>query len=162
MKKIYLRGKYSNKFVLIDDENYNWLNKHKWYFEKGYAIRIYQQKNKIFKIRMHRQILNTPEGLYTDHINRNKLDNRKKNLRFATRQQNSANRTANRKKIKSNNPYKGVHKEPRNKNKKWIARIWFYNNHIYLGGFHTKIEAAKAYDVKAKELFGEYACLNFN
>lgn len=93
-----------------------------------------------------------------DHINGNRLDNRIENLRHAT----SVENTRNRKKpnsCKNKSQYKGV--SPSKNPKKWRGRIKVNNKNIYLGSFDTEIEAALAYDKSAKELFGEFAKLNF-
>ena len=119
MKKIKLS---KGKVALVDNEDYIWLNQWKWHFMAGgYAmrhLRISEDKNSKL-IYMHRQILNTPKGLESDHINRNKLDNRKENLRVATRSQNNMNR---KKRINCTSKYKGVswHKQ----RKKWQARTF--------------------------------------
>lgn len=90
-----------------------------------------------------------------DHINRDISDNRIANLRFATQQQNSANMC---KRACNTSGFKGV-RVTENK-KKWSAYIKYNYKQIYLGIYETKIEAAKAYNKKAVELFGEYARLN--
>ena len=97
----------------------------------------------------------TPKGLYTDHINRIRLDNRKCNLRTVTSAQNFTN-TSKYKNNKSG--YKGVSKT---KKDKWRASIQ-YNKKVYnLGDYNTKEEAAIAYDTIAVQLFGEYSGTNF-
>jgi hypothetical protein len=77
------------KFAIVDAEDYERLSKYKWHVDKGdstyYAARGIVGKN----FRMHREILNAPEGLVVDHRNHNGLDNRKKNLRLCTRSQNN-------------------------------------------------------------------------
>ena len=104
---------------------------------------------------MHRQILNVPEGLEIDHKNHNMLDNRKYNIRTCSKAENQHNRKTQ----KHSSKYKGVswHKERR----KWRTRICNNGKEFSLGLFDSEIEAAKAYDQKAKELFGEFAYLNF-
>ena len=71
MKKIPLTQK---QFALVDDENFKWLNQWKWYFSNGYAMRGFRKNGKIIRLLMHREILKTPKGKDTDHINSNKLD----------------------------------------------------------------------------------------
>ena len=65
-----------NKFALVDDGNFEFLNQWKWYFNGGYAVRGYPKR-----ILMHRVILNSPNGMEIDHKNRNKLDNSKNHSR---------------------------------------------------------------------------------
>ena len=100
----------------------------------------------------HRSIMNCPDDLVVDHINGNTLDNRKLNLRQCTHQQNMMNAV---KKRKSLSKFKGVF---RNGNS-WGARIG-NGGRIHIGSFKTEEEAAKAYNEKALELFGEFAKLN--
>jgi len=106
---------------------------------------------------MHRQIINIPQGLVCDHINRNGLDNRKANLRPATVSQNLCNRP--KRKTKTRSIYKGL--EWDKLQNKWKARIQFNNRQIYLGSFAAEADAAKAYDNAAHRLHGRFASLNF-
>ena len=89
------------------------------------------------------------------HINRNRLDNRRENLRICSIQQNHMNRANLR---SGNNPYKGVCHLP---DGYWQAQITYNKCPIYLGKFKDVCDAAKAYDAAARELFGEFAYLNF-
>ena len=98
-------------------------------------------------------ILEQDKNTIIDHINGNTLDNRKVNLRIATRQQNNANRI-----VKNTLGYRGV----RINGNRYGAQIKFNGELIWLGTFDTKEEAAIAYDKKAVELFGEFAVLNFS
>lgn len=106
---------------------------------------------------MHRVIMGLKLGdkRTVDHINRNGLDNRKENLRIATKQQNTMNRRAN---VNKPHKYKGIyfHKHARS----WHSRIVFNGKTNSLGFHKTPELAAIAYNKKAKELYGEYACLN--
>lgn len=117
------------KFALVDDDMFEYLNQFKWFCDsRGYAVRdIGGRKNKK-RILMHRLINKTPKNLVTDHINRNKLDNRKKNLRSVTQRQNTFNA-----KLSKNNKsgYNGISFY---KNR-WVARIKFNYKIIYLGRF---------------------------
>lgn len=146
----------NNKGIIkVDDEDFEMLSQYKWRISKGYVrttIKIYGKWKNIF---MHRLIMNTPKGMFTDHIDRNKLNNTKNNLRIVTSQQNNMN-VQKRKNCSSK--YKGIHWFKRDK--KWQAQIMINNKHIYLGLFKNEIDAAIAYNNKAKELFGEYAYLN--
>src|SRR5215210_3970379 len=99
--------KYTNKYTLLDDEDYKKLNGQKLCFTnvgKGYAI--IQDANTKQRINLHRFIMNTPTGMDTDHINGDTLDNRRQNLRICTHQQNIANRQKQRNPTSSK--YKGV------------------------------------------------------
>lgn len=92
---------------------------------------------------------------YVDHVNLDKLDNRRSNLRAATMGQNMAN---TRKKTGLSSKYKGVSFSVLNKN--WRARIKKQGKEIWIGAFHTQEEAARAYNKSARALFGEFALLN--
>ena len=129
MKKIKLT---QNKYVLVDDEDYEWLNQWKWCFNSHYAARNVYHGKKVSSILMHRLINNTPEGKQTDHINRNKLDNRRKNLRSVTRSQNMRN--------KGKKGY-SWHK----RTKKWYAKITLNGKRVSLGYFTKESDARRAY-----------------
>lgn len=93
---------------------------------------------------------------YIDHIDNDSLNNRIENLREITLSQNQGNRKPN--KNSSSSKYKGVSWfKPANK---WRSRITKNSKQIHLGYFVNETEAAKAYNNKAMELFGEYANLN--
>jgi hypothetical protein len=139
----------NGKNVKMDDEDYLSFKKHSWRNCKGYAI------TGVKGIQMHRLVLKAKSGQEVDHINGNPLDNRKSNLRFCTRSQNNMNA---KKRNKCTSKYKGVdyRKEERGRNKKWRARI----GSTFIGYFYDEISAAKAYNIKAKEIFNNYARLN--
>lgn len=143
--------------AIVDDEDYEELNKFKWQLHsEGYAVReIWNPGGKRKRVRMHRVIMNTPEGMDTDHRNGNRLDNRKENLRICTRQQNLRNSF-----VGSNNTtgYKGVafHKF----SGLYHATINVDKKQKSLGYHKTPQEAAKAYNDAALKYFGEFAKLN--
>lgn len=151
------------RFAIVDPEDYQCLAKYKWHLSKSptgsYAARWERIRGggPRKKIWMHRQVIDVPEHLLCDHINGNGLDNRKANLRPATVSQNLCNRI----KIKSTtrSKYKGL--EWDKIQGKWKARIQCNGQRIYIGSFANEIDAAKAYDEKAKVLFGEFARFNF-
>ena len=150
------------KYAIVDPEDFERLNKHKWHAVKGgntfYAIRCVGPAKRTTYIRMHREILRSPDHLVVDHINHNGLDNRKANTRPATRAQNNYNKLIVKGK-NSSSKYKGV---AWNKDKnKWRARLYFNGKLIFLGYFKDEIKAAKAYDEAAKKYYGEFASLNF-
>jgi hypothetical protein len=103
---------------------------------------------------MHRLIMGAEPGQEIDHINGNGLDNRKENLRVATRKENQQNRHI----TWGNSTYKGVYWE-KQKNK-WRARIFVSGKCVHLGFFLTEKEAAVAYNQGAIKYFGSFACLN--
>lgn len=153
MKTIPLTKGYE---AVVDDEDYNFLMQWKWHAlvsSRGvYAERCTRPKGqKCTHIMMHRVINKTPEGMDTDHENGNTLDNRRCNLRSATRSQNMSNRKPN---IRGSSKYKGViwHKQHR----KWIVSIQSNKKRYHVGLFTDEIEAAKAYSEKAAELFGDF------
>lgn len=144
--------------ALVDEEDYPRLSKHKWYLSTfGYVVRAGPRKNGWqTKIYMHREVMSATEGMVVDHIRPdNKLDNRKSNLRPATVRQNGANRRVNQGEKTSR--YKGVCWLRRLR--KWRAYIG--QRSISLGVYVSEEEAAHVYDRKAKELYGEFALLNF-
>ena len=139
-------------FAIVDDEDYEWLSQWSWHCNHGYAVRIKQVNGKRTLIRMHRSILKAGIGMIVDHKNGNKLDNRRKNLRFCTHAENMRNSkmpSRNRTGLKGVSFHKHI--------KKWIASIKFNGERTNLGYFTTPEEAHKAYCEKAKELHGEFA-----
>jgi len=152
------RGKHKGKyFAIVDDEDFDRINQFNWFIGNGYAQRVVEKGNgKRDLFHMHRMVMNTPDGMMTDHINHDTLDNRKSNLRVCTRQQNAFN--IKKKKIAASK-YKGISQDRRDNS--WNVRIGFNNKRIQVGWFKDEMEAAKAYDQKAKELFGDFAKLNF-
>lgn len=116
---------------------------------------VYLRGNDGKLIALSRFLLEAPKGLVVDHIDGNTLDNRKCNLRICTYAQNALNRRPHGQASK----YRGVTWGPRQK--KWRAAIQRDKKQIHLGYFKTEIEAALAFDERAKVLHGEFARLNF-
>lgn len=146
------------QYAIVDPERYEELAKHKWYTVRNdgryYAVRWVKNKN----VKMHQVIMGVrEEGKVIDHVNGNGLDNRQANVRFATSQQNGWNKRKQRGNYSSQ--YKGVSWD-KNRNV-WRARIKYKGRSIHLGRFDTEEKAGRAYDAKARELFGEFAWLNF-
>lgn len=154
MKEIKLT---QGKVAIVDDEDYEELSKHKWFYSThGYAVRNSSWVNgKRTMIWMHRVINKTPDGFDTDHIDGNKIDNRKGNIRTVTRQQNIFNSCST---PNTSSRYKGVYYQI--DCKKWRAQIRFLGRIVYLGLFKSEAYAAMVYNNFAKEYFGEYARLN--
>lgn len=158
-------GKFAGKyFAMVDDEMFDFLNKWNWtaqpHGQTAYAVRNITTKDGNRKsIRMHRFVAGISDSkIEIDHIDGNGLNNQKCNLRQANRIQNNRNTKS---RIGSTSKYLGVSLKRGNNNKKWVAQINFENKKHHLGYFKDEIEAAKAYDKKAKELFGEFSNLNF-
>jgi len=152
------------KYAIVDVEDYERVNRYKWYIKGGsrsstyYAARTITISRAIrILVCMHRFIINAPDGLEVDHINGNGLDNRKANLRLATNAQNARNKAKRRNARVSR--YKGVKRNK--KGKRWFATINYNGQRIYLGTYDTEIQAARAYDRAACKLHKEFARLNF-
>lgn len=152
MAKLYICG---GVWAAVDDADYDWLNRYCWYFDGRYAFYMLRIGSKYRKKYMHSMINKTPKGFCTDHIDGNKLNNRRSNLRTATKSQNSQNRPVS---PTSTSGYKGVCLCKKTGN--WLARIKLYAKTIQLGSFPTKEAAAIAYNNAAIKHFKDFACLN--
>jgi hypothetical protein len=104
-----------------------------------------------------------PKGFLVDHINQDKLDNRRENLRMASRSDNEANKKKRRTQSggKTTSSYKGVTKMKGDRTKPWRCTITISTVQEALGCYATEEEAARAYDKAAVEKFDEFAYLNF-
>lgn len=158
MKEIVLSG--GKLVTLVDADSYESLIQWNWCFDGRYVYRrqhlkMESEKQKYQKIYLHKLVNNTPERLDTDHINSNKLDNRRCNLRSATRSQNNANQ---RKRENLSSKYKGVCWDKRLS--KWKAEIKIHGKKKHLGVFISEEDAAAAYDAAARELFSDYSKVN--
>lgn len=155
MKKIKLN---QGQYALVDDEDFDELNKYQWRILKSgknitYAVRNLREKGKNVKtISMHMQIMQTPKGMVTDHIDQVGLNNQKKNLRICTKSENGMNRGANK---NNQTGTKGVYF--RKDTKKWFSRIMLHRKDFYLGNFETKEEAEMAYKIGSVLYHGEFS-----
>jgi len=143
----------SGKTFVFDAEDILIVKKYSWFISPGgYVVANIADGCMIM---LHSLLLSNIKGLWVDHISRNKLDNRKSNLRYASPQQNCFNAG-----VSKNNTtgYKGVYYDK--SRDKYQAEIMCSRKKHHLGRFDTAIDAAKAYNKKAVELFGEYAFLN--
>jgi hypothetical protein len=138
---------------IVDDDDYERLIEMPWrYNNNGYAITAKTPNPKA----MHHFILTIPDDMVADHINGDRLDNRKSNLRVCTKEENSKNR---KKRKTSKSPYKGISWNSRDK--KWQARIWVEGKNKSAGNYSDPIEAAIAYDLAAIKHYGNFAKTNF-
>jgi hypothetical protein len=151
---ILLHGKSGAVAMVDDDETGRWAATRKWYLSRtGYVTLARAVNGQTY---LHRIVMNASHDGHVDHINGNKLDNRKCNLRICTQAENNRNLTSKR--SDSKQPYKGVRITASGK---WNARIRSRGHGIHIGNFDTAEAAALAYDEKAKQLFGTFAATNF-
>jgi len=142
--------------TIVDESDYERLMKFKWRIsEKGYAMRTQVDKGKASGVLMHRMLLDPPKGFMADHINGDRLDNRRCNLRLANALENSRNRANNH---NSRSKYKGVAWKV--ENNKWQARIRIVGKQHHIGLFDTEEDAAYAYNQAAKLQHGDFSRLN--
>lgn len=145
------------KPLKIDQEDKIKFNIKNYYIQNGHIYISRKISGKFKMLRLSRLIMNCPKGMEVDHINRNKLDNRRENLRIVTHQQNNFNRGSEK---QSTSVYKGVNFLP--KRQSWRAQIGKDYKQTQIGEFKKERWAAMAYDIAAKDLYGEYANLNFS
>jgi len=152
MKKLPLSGKHGKgKFTMVDDEDAARLEEMGVSLSlstRGYVQFSYKSKTWV----LHRFLIQPQKKLVVDHIDCNPLNNCKANLRQCTPSQNCANVR------KRKNKFKGV--SFNKKNQKFVAQIMHEGKYHWLGYFEKETDAARAYNAKAKELFGEFAFLN--
>lgn len=165
MKRIELNN---GMAALVDDEDYDMLMRFEWFAQKQgkpgqhefwYAERFYSESlSDEFGVGMHRMILGvTDPKIFVDHQNHDGLDNRRANLRECDNSKNQMNRRKQAKPTTS--IYKGV--DWRKQSGKWRAQIKISGKQKHIGMYVCEVEAAKAYDKVALELFGIYAHPNF-
>lgn len=151
-----------NQVVIVDADVAEHALSYTWSCRNGYASRCPKKGEAGFVrgsgkcgkvIYLHQVIIECPDGKEPDHINQNRFDDRRENLRCATRSQNMANRKGSANAI----GYRGVSKN----GGRYRALVRCKGEGTYLGNYETPEEAARAYDRGALDCFGEFATLNF-
>jgi hypothetical protein len=141
------------QYAYVDAADYEWLSQWNWHlYGRGYAVRSAKGKT----IFMHREIMKPPKGMVVDHIDGNPRNCYRSNLRICTRTENARNRA---KQAGASSQFKGVWWDRRVR--KWCVAIQFEHQDIWLGYHNDEVEAARAYDRAAVELFGVFARPNF-
>lgn len=142
----------NNCRFIVDLDDADIVEEHVWWTNgSGYV----ETHTKGKTVKLHRLLTNAPDGKFVDHRDGNTLNNRRQNLRICTNAENNHNQ-----KISACNKsgYKGVHQR---KSGRYRAVIRHNNRLIHLGTYDTAYDAAIAYNARAIELFGEFACLNY-
>ncbi len=144
--------------IQIDEEDFPKVSARRWYVvqpdgKKSYAMSRGRDGKTVY---LHRLVMDVGPGEEIDHKNGDGLDNRKHNLRIATRQQNCANTPPQ---PSNTSGFKGVYW--RKERRSWVALIQVNRRQRYIGSFRSKEDAARAYDRVAHDVFGEFAYLNF-
>ena len=140
-------------YAYVDAADYEWLSQWQWHMASGgYAARSVKGR----QIFMHREIMQPPEGMVVDHVDGNKANNCRFNLRVCTRRENQGNLPKQR---GTRSRFKGVSYDKRRD--RYFAQCDFGGKHRWLGFFDDEVEAARAYDRAAVEECGEFARVNF-
>lgn len=156
-------GKYKNlppkSFAKVDPEDFEDISKYNWTFcGQGYATRIFKVNGLSKHEKMHRRILKCTESEMCDHINGDRVDNRKCNLRYANKTTNGQN--SSKRKTWRGRPCSSEFKGVYFLHGKWQSEIGVNKKKIRLGRFTDEIDAALVYNDAAKFYFGEFARIN--
>ncbi len=153
MKQITLT---KGQTTCVDDTDYDrLLGIGRWSCNnKGYAVHYTTVSGEMLVLYMHRIILDAPAGMVVDHINGDRLDNRRDNLRLGTISQNNANRQHY---STSEAPFKGLSWN----RGKWQVRIGVNGRRVYLGRYASPTTAALMYDAAARHFYPEFNRCNF-
>ena len=153
MKRIPLT---QGREAFVSDKDYGYLMQWKWYFNGGYAVRNKPGPSR-GTLMMHTVVARRKgvQSREVDHMDRNRLNNQRSNLRAASRQQNVANSGPRR---NGRTGFRGV--TWRGRNQKFQARITVNGNQESLGLYRAAVEAAQAYNKAASKYFGPYAYQN--
>ncbi len=157
MKQIPLT---QGKFAIVDDEDFEFLNRLDWYYESAGQRNITEVAQRNFgrhTVPMHFLLIHQKKEGLIRHINGKGLDNRKENLEIIS---SSISQQSKRKAEDKLSIYKGVSFQKVNSGKNWKAEITKNKVRYGLGKFATEAEAGQAYNKKAIELYGEFAYQN--
>jgi hypothetical protein len=157
MKKIALFGATGRgKYALVDDIDFERVRNLRWHVSwDGYVVRKPIINGKQTRVWLHRLILDPPKGMEIDHVNGNKLDNRRLNIRVCTHQQNLRNRALPK---TNTSGFKGVRWHKRDQ--LWYAQTHIGNKYVHFGSYKNLKDAVNAYDEGVKKHFGEFAKTN--
>lgn len=145
------------KETVVDDEDWLWASRFNWYYSKsGYALRKSSRAIGHKNIYLHKEIMCVLDSVEVDHINGDKLDNQKQNLRKCTHAENMRN---SKMRVNNTSGYKGVVRI--GKNGLWRAQINIDGKCVFIMNSYDPKECAEAYDKAAKEYHGKFANLNF-
>lgn len=142
-----------DKIAVIDEEDAPCVLPHHWCAAKPHRVWYAVSRINGEYTYLHRFIMQAVPRSRIDHKNGDGLDCTRANLRFVTNQENAFNSV---KRVDSQNPYKGIFRQ----GDRWRAYLRLNGKAIHLGIFDTAADAARAYDAKAIEIFGEYARTN--
>lgn len=141
--------------TLVDDADYPALAQYQWRLNSsGYVVRTERRGDRPFVVCLHRELMQAERGQIVDHLDHDKLNNTRANLRIITQQENLQYRRC----FKNNRSgYKGVTRQ----HGKWHPRITVGGQLLHLGFWDDPETAARIYDAAARLLFDDYALLNF-
>lgn len=164
IREIKVMGRGYELSTYVDEADYQTLKLWDYSFSRliGRNTTYIQTHKNGKKILLHRFImglLDSPASVLVDHIDGNGLNNYRSNLRITNNSGNMRN-ARKRLSVKNTSAYKGVRRYPDNKTNPWFVQIVLSGEHKYLGYYRTEIEAARAYNKAASELFGPAAYLN--
>lgn len=142
------------RVVLISIEDESIILGHAWRIKPNKHTSYVRRYEKSKDVLLHRVLMSPPPSLFVDHKNGNGLDNRRENLRLATREQNGMNRLRGK---RGKSGFIGVYPNCG----RWRAMVATETKRINIGQFDTPEEAARARDALAVSVYGEFATLNF-
>lgn len=142
-----------NTDVYFDIEDLPIIKSRIWGIDKdGYLVHSYFYFGQLRFVRFHRLIMDVKPAQIVDHINRNRADNRKNNLRVCERTENDRNRGLY---ATNTSGITGIHYDK--KRNKWVASITYNCKRLFIGRFDFKEEAVKARLIKEVKLFKDFA-----